>query len=117
LCLFGKGLEIDLVRLVYWSPGASSFLGNVGAGPVAAASLAARQANAIARLIVPVVDGKWNNTQQCCRPAPGYTMESTLSLSPIVQWLPFWSGPVINLLEVITLSRAHQAQFFCARTP
>jgi len=51
------------------------------------------------------------------RPAPGYTVESTVSLSPIVQWLPFWNGPVNNLLEVLTLSPTNQAQFFRARTP
>jgi hypothetical protein len=51
------------------------------------------------------------------RPAPGYTVETTLSLNPIVQWLPFWNGPVNNLLEVLTLSPTNQMQFFRARTP
>lgn len=51
------------------------------------------------------------------RPAPGYTVESTLNLNPVVQWLPFWNGPVNNLLEVLTLSPTNQAQFFRARTP
>jgi hypothetical protein len=50
-------------------------------------------------------------------PASGYTVESTLNLNPIVQWLPFWNGPVNNLLEVLPLSPTNQAQFFRARRP
>jgi len=50
------------------------------------------------------------------RSAPGYRVESTLSLNPIVQWVPFWNGPVNNLLEVIPLSPTNQARFFRART-
>jgi hypothetical protein len=49
--------------------------------------------------------------------APGYAVESTLNLNPIVQWLPFWNGPVNNLIEVLTVSPTNQAQFFRARTP
>lgn len=51
------------------------------------------------------------------RSAPGYTVESTLNLNPIVQWLPFWNGPVNNLLEVLPLSPTNQARFFRARRP
>jgi hypothetical protein len=52
------------------------------------------------------------------RPAgSGYTVESTLNLNPIVQWSPFWNGPVNNLLEVLPLSPTNRAQFFRARTP
>ncbi len=51
------------------------------------------------------------------RPAPSYTVESTLNLNPVVQWLPYWNGPVSNLLQVLPLAPTNQAQFFRARTP
>ena len=51
------------------------------------------------------------------RPAPSYTVESTLNLTPGVTWTPLWTGPSSNLVEVFLLAPTNQAQFFRAVSP
>jgi hypothetical protein len=46
--------------------------------------------------------------------APEYTVESTASLNPAIAWMPFWTGPLTNLMQVLPLTPTNRMQFFRA---